>query len=107
VLLLLLPALPQRPPLLQSKQPGQPRRWSPSKAAVGPSRAEGERSAAEQSCSAVCWWPRAAVGNGAWRRVRARARGLGRAVAARAGQRERGREDWCGAESVPVFSSQN
>jgi hypothetical protein len=38
--------LPQLPPLLQSRQPNQPRRRSPSKTAVGPSRAEGERGAA-------------------------------------------------------------
>jgi hypothetical protein len=45
VLLLLLP---QQPPLLQSRQPGQPRRRSPSKVDAGLSRAEGERGAAVQ-----------------------------------------------------------
>jgi hypothetical protein len=52
VLLLLLP---QRPPLLQSRQPGQPHRWSPSKAAAGPSRAEGERGAAAPGQLAGLW----------------------------------------------------
>jgi hypothetical protein len=104
VLLLLLP---QRPPLLQSRQPGQPRRQSPSKAAAGPSRAEGERGAAAPGQLAglrgaskgeetvAGWgrpdgWPRVAVT--AWRRMRVRLAsseeirsGL-RAVRARAGR---------------------